>query len=89
MKLFRKMRTKEVEEVEVNKGGYSEASFDIQEVYNNDGYDHSIITCGSIGEEMVRHMPELIQAARDVINDPSADKLRNLERWVKQYETGW
>ena len=81
--------SKEYDKVEVNKGGYSEASFDIKEVYNNDGFDHAIITTGDIGEQMIRHMPELIQAARDVINDPNPEKYKNLERWVKQYETGW
>ena len=89
MKKFWSQRKNTDEEIEINKGGYSDASFDIKEVYGNEGYDHSIITTGSIGTEMVRHLPELVQAARDVINDADADKLRLLERWVKQYETGW
>jgi len=87
-KFWRRRKTKcEYEEIEVNKGGYSEASFDIQEVYNSDGYSHCIITTGDIGEHMVKHLPELIQAARDAVNDPSHGKYENLERWVKQYET--
>lgn len=89
MKKFWSRRKQIEEEVEINRGGYSEASFDIKEVYNNDGYDHSIIITGSIGTEMVRHLPELVQAARDAVNDPGPEKYKKLERWVKQYETGW
>lgn len=76
-------------EININEGGYSEASFDIKEVVGTEGYDHTIITTGSIGEEMVRHLPTLVTVARAAVDNPNEENLAALKKWVKQYEDGW
>ena len=74
--------------VTVNKNGYSEVDFEFTEVHDDNGYSHTEIVTGSIGEEMVRHLPDLLKAARDMVNSPDAEKLKYLAKWVEKYESG-